>query len=256
MNSIKLFKYIPYFILILVVVLSFAITDFLMNTTLQKNGNYVWTIVLIIFNLFLNFSMFFIIFRYTQQLIEKDKTISEFTNQLTYKDKPETTNQEVLETKEVNVDELVDMVIPQSPQNLDRLQFTEKVLSNSSKVCELVQGLFFVKESSTGEFKPYGKYAFYSDNPPKSFIEGETLPGQVAKTKKIITIDNIPENYFTVVSGLGNATPQHLVIVPVINKDETIGVIELATFKPFDMSHIKVFEKLSGLLGKILVKIK
>ena len=64
-------------------------------------------------------------------------------------------------------------------------KFTEKVLANIAKVSELVQGVFYIKDKGTGNFELKGNMQYYANQLPASFIEGETLPGQVAKDKKI-----------------------------------------------------------------------
>ena len=114
----------------------------------------------------------------------------------------------------------------------------------------------YVKDKTSGLFSVSGKYAYYSNEQSRTFYEGETLPGQAAKDKKIINIANIPENYFTVTSGLGKSSPANLLIVPIIDKDVTVAVLELGSFKPFDKDFEKLFEKLAIMLGKIIVKIK
>ncbi|MBL3656461.1 GAF domain-containing protein [Fulvivirga sediminis] len=62
------------------------------------------------------------------------------------------------------------------------------------------------------------------------FEFGEGLVGQVANEKKTILIDDIPEGYIKIMSGLGSASPTHLLITPIIHKDQLYGVAEIASF--------------------------
>ncbi|UII23096.1 GAF domain-containing protein [Fulvivirga ligni] len=62
------------------------------------------------------------------------------------------------------------------------------------------------------------------------FEFGEGLVGQTALEKKTILIDDIPDGYIKIVSGLGASTPTHLLIVPIIYKDELHSVVEIASF--------------------------
>ena len=64
------------------------------------------------------------------------------------------------------------------------------------------------------------------------FEFGEGLVGQTALEKKTILIDDIPDGYIKIVSGLGASTPTHLLIVPIIYKDELHSVVEIASFTP------------------------
>ncbi|GAA0890386.1 hypothetical protein GCM10009122_00640 [Fulvivirga kasyanovii] len=62
------------------------------------------------------------------------------------------------------------------------------------------------------------------------FEYGEGLVGQAALEEKTLIIDDIPEGYIKIVSGLGSATPTHLLVVPIKNGDKLYGVVEIASF--------------------------
>ncbi len=134
-------------------------------------------------------------------------------------------------------------------------KFAEKVLINISKVYDIMQGVFFVKDQSDKIFRKKGAYAYYNDDELREFSEEVGLSGQVAANKKLLNISNIPEKYLTVLSGLGKSSPANLLILPVVYKNESIGIIELASFKKFDLFSeeiltdfmIQISEKLSEL---------
>lgn len=255
MTLLRNYKILTYILLTLVVIISFLITNLLLNLVIsEKLSGY--TIIYIILNLILNFSMFFIVFRLVQIIVEKDIALKELVNHIQSTKEENESSETHAEVKEFNADDIIQQIIPASPQNLKINEFTEKILANISKVTELVQGVMYVKNKETGMFSVSGRYAYYSNDEPKSFYEGESLPGQVAKDKKIINVGNIPDNYLTVVSGLGNSNPRNLIIIPILEKEETVAIIELATFKKFDKDFEKIFEKMSLLIGKIIVKIK
>ncbi len=161
---------------------------------------------------------------------------------------------------ELEKEELLDIelyskkILPQNSAKLDLIKYTEKILSNIAKEFDIVQGLFFVKEKETEIFNIQGKYAYFGDEEPKSFNWGETLSGQVAKNKKALNLEEIPENYVTILSGLGSSSPNHLIIIPVIFENKTIAIIELASFKEFKQNIIDLFEGLSEHIGKALMK--
>lgn len=82
------------------------------------------------------------------------------------------------------------------------------------------------------------------------FEFGEGLIGQAATSGKSVYIDEVPEGYIKVVSGLGTSSPRYLFIV-VLKKDADVhGVLELATFKPLSESARKRVEE----MGQILVE--
>ena len=134
-----------------------------------------------------------------------------------------------------NIDELLARIMPAADTQFDNAEaYSVKVLQNIAKGLNIVQGLIYVLNDSEQIFKISGQYAFYSEEQPKSFPLGETLSGQVAKNKEKLNLKELPEGYITVLSGLGKSTPHNLVIAPIIHNENSIGVIELASFKPLD----------------------
>jgi hypothetical protein len=131
--------------------------------------------------------------------------------------------------------------------------FIENILINLSKKIDIVQGLVYKKDSKTKNFSYLAGYAYYTESEPPTFIEGETLPGQVAKNKEILNLSNVPEDYITILSGLGKGSPKHLLIVPIIDEaTECTGIIELASFKPFNSQMVTLMEKLVYYIGEHL----
>ncbi len=162
---------------------------------------------------------------------------------------------EIADKKEENISEIVKKIIPAS-QNLKTLKsFAEKLLSNISKEIEIVQALFYAKTKKSNLFTVAGEYSFTGDKKPKDFKAGETLPGQAAKNKEIMIINEIPDKYYAVESGLGKSLPKHIIMVPIINKNSSIAVMELGTFKEINETEQKVFKELSKKLGDKINKL-
>jgi len=126
----------------------------------------------------------------------------------------------------------------------------ERFLSAAANKFEAVQGIVYLKDNDGDTFSCAASYAFYSDNSPASFEKGVTLPGQVAKNQEILNIDNIPEGYMTVLSGLGESRPRHLLIAPFVWQGETVAVTEIASFKPFTGEAERFFLKAGRILSK------
>jgi len=154
----------------------------------------------------------------------------------------------------LNVESYLSKIIPKANSKLDLEKYTEKILSNIAKEFDIVQGLFFVKEKETEVFNIAGKYACFGEDDPKSFKTGESLSGQVAKNMKALILEEIPENYVTILSGLGSSTPDHVVIIPIIFENKTIAIIELASFKEFKSNFIDLFEGMASEIAKSVIK--
>lgn len=147
--------------------------------------------------------------------------------------------------EDIDYDDLVNSILPHTDLTGNTAKYCEKLLSNLAKEFEIVQGVVFLADSKTELFNPTGKYAYFNEEPPKPFKTGETLPGQVARNKQMLIVDDIPEGYIKVVSGLGTSSPKHLMIIPVLNDDKVIGILEIASFKTFDDHKQTVMQKLS-----------
>lgn len=90
------------------------------------------------------------------------------------------------------------------------------------------------------QFRLLGSYAYTKrKNLSNEFKLGEGIVGQAALEKKTILITNIPSNYIAVTSGLGEAVPHNLIVVPLVYRDIVEGVIELGFFQEITDTHIE-----------------
>jgi len=84
---------------------------------------------------------------------------------------------------------------------------------------------------------------------PIQYHLGQSLIGQVARSKRSVVVANLPEGYVKISSGLGDAPPANLAIVPVLFEDQVLGVIELASFTAFSQVQTDFLEQLTETLG-------
>ncbi|RUP66688.1 Sensor histidine kinase RcsC [Streptomyces sp. NP10] len=92
-------------------------------------------------------------------------------------------------------------------------------------------------EAGSYELRMRGSYGYSAGSMPTSFRPGETLIGTAAEEKRTIQVDNVPPGYLKISSGLGEAPPAHVIVLPVLFEGKVLGVIELASFQPF--THIQ-----------------
>jgi NADH:ubiquinone oxidoreductase subunit 3 (subunit A) len=118
------------------------------------------------------------------------------------------------------------------------------LLKNLAKELEIMSGLVYFKGRG-GVFKAEASYAINNTDEPYKFKEGEGLSGQVAKNKQVSVLNNLPDGFLEVSSGLGNGKPGYLALIPVITNNETIIVIECAGFKYEFKDLERVFQLLS-----------
>ena len=75
------------------------------------------------------------------------------------------------------------------------------------------------------------------------------LVRQAAREKKRILVEEAPPHYIKINSGLGEAAPASVVIIPIIFEDKLLGVIELASFSRFSDVHLAFFDQFVNTIG-------
>ncbi|MFD6416697.1 HAMP domain-containing protein [Streptomyces sp. NPDC060194] len=83
------------------------------------------------------------------------------------------------------------------------------------------------------ELRMLGSYGYSMGAMPTAFRPGETLIGTAATEKRTILVENAPSGYLKIASGLGEAPPAQVIVLPVLFEGKILGVIELASFQPF-----------------------
>jgi len=84
------------------------------------------------------------------------------------------------------------------------------------------------------------------------FRLGESLIGQCALEKKTILITRVPNDYIQINSGLGEAPPLNIIVLPVLFEGEVKAVIELASFHTFSPIHQLFLDQLMESIGVVL----
>ena len=82
-----------------------------------------------------------------------------------------------------------------------------------------------------------GRYAYRSKNSTNRVEFGEDLVGQAALDKEPMVITNVPNDYITIRSGLGETIPGNILIFPFIYNEQLIGVIEMGTLAEFSQAQ-------------------
>lgn len=116
-------------------------------------------------------------------------------------------------------------------------------------------GIFLVKEEEDGEkyIELAGTYAYER----KKFFEkrlslGQGMVGQCVLEADTIYLEEIPESYVRITSGLGDATPTSILIVPLRLNEEVLGVVELASFNRFRKHEIEFVEKVGESIASFI----
>jgi GAF domain-containing protein/HAMP domain-containing protein len=138
--------------------------------------------------------------------------------------------------------------------------FNYIIISNLVKYIEANQGGLFIvadQEQAESHLELVAAYAFEKRKYMTRKIEkGEGLIGEVYREGSTIYMTEIPESYVHITSGLGSSTPRSLLLVPLKLNDIVYGVVELASFKPFEPYQIEFVEKLGESIASTFASVK
>ena len=85
---------------------------------------------------------------------------------------------------------------------------------------------------------------------------GEGLIGQCAAEKRSMLITDLPAHTVPIRSGLFQAVPRNVIVLPVLFEDQVKAVIELASLNAFTASHLAFLEQLTASIGIVLNSIE
>ncbi len=137
----------------------------------------------------------------------------------------------------------------------DMTTVAQMVLSELAPLVDAQQGVFYVNTSNNGQpiMKLLGGYAYKKrKNLANEFQAGEGLVGQCTLERERILVTNVPGNYVYVASGLGEAPPNNIVVLPVLFEGDVKAVIELSTFSTFSDTHLTFLDQLTESIGIVL----
>jgi HAMP domain-containing protein/signal transduction histidine kinase/DNA-binding response OmpR family regulator len=129
------------------------------------------------------------------------------------------------------------------------------ILSELAPVVSAQQAVFYILDS-TRELPQLTLLASYADKGQaaigKQLMLGEGLVGQCALEKQKIHITNAPPAYIRISSGLGEAPPRSIIVLPVVFEGQVKGVLELASFERFNPTHQAFLDQLTESIGIVL----
>lgn len=123
----------------------------------------------------------------------------------------------------------------------------DKITSEMTEYLDANQcALFVVNDEQQDTIDLISAYAYNRKKfLSKSINSGEGVAGTCLKEGKTIYLKNVPDDYIQVTSGLGQATPRELLVVPLRHEDKILGVFEIASFKAFEKHEIEFVEQVA-----------
>ncbi|WJH32601.1 ATP-binding protein [Paenibacillus sp. CC-CFT747] len=129
------------------------------------------------------------------------------------------------------------------------------ILSELAPLVSVQHGVLFINETVNGEqvLKLFASYAYQErKHLSNQFKAGEGLLGQCFIEKQRILLTNVPRDYVSINSALGESTPLNIVLLPVIFEDQVLAVMELASFRSFTPIDLAFLDQLTESIGIVL----
>jgi signal transduction histidine kinase/CheY-like chemotaxis protein/HAMP domain-containing protein len=140
-------------------------------------------------------------------------------------------------------------------------QVTRLIMSELTPLVTSQHGAFFLVEGEEEESElrlvaSYGVSKATATGAARRIALGEGLVGQAALEAKPIVVEDVPEDYIKVASGLGEAPPRNIIVLPVVFEEQVLGVIELASLQSISEINRAFLEQITETIGVVLSTIR
>jgi PAS domain S-box-containing protein len=146
--------------------------------------------------------------------------------------------------------------------NSDLIKLADEIIGNLVKYLKANQGALYIldDESADGEEVTMSMKACYAWDKKKFLNQkihrGEGLAGQAWQEGDIVYLTDVPQNYIRITSGLGDANPTSVLIVPLKVNDQIFGVVEIASFNVFRDFEIEFVQKIAESIASTISSVK
>jgi PAS domain S-box-containing protein len=149
-------------------------------------------------------------------------------------------------------------ILRKNNDNINRL--SDEIVSNLVKYLKANQGgLFIVNDDSESEPHMYLSACYAWDK--KKYLDqkiylGDGLTGQAWQEKDAIYLTEVPNNYISITSGLGEANPRSLLIMPLKINEQVYGVVEIASFSEFQPHEREFVERIAESIASTISTVR
>jgi signal transduction histidine kinase/CheY-like chemotaxis protein/HAMP domain-containing protein len=137
------------------------------------------------------------------------------------------------------------------PGQRDVGEVCRMIMNEVTPLVKAQLGAFFLVDAEDGtiRLRLAASYGYLPHGQEVVFGPGEGLVGQAAVSRRTIRVSTAPGAALTVRSGLAEAPPADLVVLPVLFEGEVLGVIEFASVVAFSELHLTFLERLVATIG-------
>ena len=137
----------------------------------------------------------------------------------------------------------------------DLVTLGETLLAEFAPLVNAHQGVIYIVGYGDGEryLEQLASYAdVRSEDKPRRYRFGEGFVGECAVQRQRLLLSRVPPDSVRVASGLVDAAPRNVIVLPVLYEGDIRAVIELASLYEFTAPHLAFLEQLTGSIGVVL----
>jgi signal transduction histidine kinase/CheY-like chemotaxis protein len=140
----------------------------------------------------------------------------------------------------------------------DLAALSRLIMSEISPLVNAQHGAFFLLEheedaEEQDDLRLIASYGYKKRKTMQNrYKPGEGLVGQAVVEGKPILISQAPDDYIRVSSGLGEAAPVNIVVMPILFEEQVMAVVELASLTAFTDVNQAFLEQLAETIGVVL----
>jgi methyl-accepting chemotaxis protein len=145
--------------------------------------------------------------------------------------------------------------------NSDVQKLCYEIIGSLVKYLKANQGaLYIIDDVTDGDEQTMSMLACYAWNKKKhvnqKIYKGEGLAGQAWQEMDTIYLTDVPQNYIRITSGLGDANPTSILIMPLKVNDQIFGVVEIASFSAMAEHEIEFVKRIAESIASTVSSVK
>jgi len=149
-------------------------------------------------------------------------------------------------------------ILRSNTNDLEKL--ADEIITSLVKYLKANQGALYIMDDEGGDEPTMSMKACYAWD-KKKYIDhkihkGEGLAGQAWQEGDTVYLTEVPQNYIKISSGLGDANPTAILIVPLKVNEQIFGVVEIASFNTFADFEMEFVQKIAESIASTISSVK